>query len=270
MSRRMAVIEPEAFKASAQHALPVAAQAGGIGSPAIKLGWRLRLGLLMPSVNTVAEPQLAAMAPEGVSLHATRLKLTGSTPEEILAMADGVEAASLLLADVEPHRILFHCTATTTFDPGMPDRLEERITKTTGIPATVTSEALIAAFQALGARKLVMVTPCIRDVNEREVAFLRHHGLTVLREYGMGLPGGKAFARIEPAEWYRVVMEHRHEDADAYFISCAQVRSAEIIEMLEHDLQRPVVTSNQAAMWRCLRQSGIRDQVPGFGMLLRM
>ena len=64
-------------------------------------------------------------------------------------------------------------------------------------------------------------------------------------------------------------MEHRHEDADAYFISCAQVRAAEVIETLERDLQRPVVTSNQAAAWHCLRESGIRDKVAGFGTLFR-
>jgi maleate isomerase len=210
------------------------------------------------------------MLPDGVSVHTTRLKLTGSSPEELLGMTKNVEEASRLLADIEPNRILFHCTATTTFDVAMPGRLRERITAATGLPATVTSEALIAAFEALGVRKLVLVTPYIHEINEREVGFLGHHGISVLREFGCNLPGGKEFARVEPAEWYRVVMEHRHDDADAYFISCAQVRSAEIIDVLEHDLQRPVVTSNQAAIWHCLRQSGITDKVFGFGTLLQM
>jgi maleate isomerase len=242
---------------------------GHVGPPPeIRLGWRLRLGVLMPSVNTVAEPQLTAMLPPGVSIHATRLKLTGSTEEELLAMTENIEEASLLLADTEPHRILFHCTAVTTFDSGIVDRIRDRITRATGIPATVTSEALIAAFRALALRRLVMVTPYIKPVNEREVAFLKHHGLTVLREHGLGLPGGKEFATVEPAAWYRIVMAHRDDSADAYFLSCAQARNAEIIEVLEHDLGRPVITSNQAALWHCLRQSGLEDRVAGFGRLL--
>jgi maleate isomerase len=208
------------------------------------------------------------MVPPGVSLHATRLKLTGSTEEELLGMTENIEEASLLLADTEPHRILFHCTAVTTFDSNIVDRIRDRITRATGIPATVTSEALIAAFRALGARRLVMVTPYIEPVNEREVAFLTHHGLTVLREHGLGLPGGKEFATVEPAAWYRIVMAQRDDAADAYFLSCAQARNAEIIEVLEHDLGRPVVTSNQAALWHCLRQSGLDDRVAGFGRLL--
>src|ERR1700722_2806248 len=131
-------------------------------APAIPLGWRLRLGLLIPSVNTVAEPQLNAMLPMGVSLHTTRLKLTGSSDTELLAMLDGVEAAAALLADAEPQRILFHCTAVTAFDVGMIDRIRSRIAAATNIPIDVTSEALVAAFRALEARRVVMITPYIQ------------------------------------------------------------------------------------------------------------
>jgi maleate isomerase len=271
MDERAAPIEHPAFRSYLDNTAPLRPLNGPWrGVSPIKLGWRMRLGILLPSVNTVAEPQIQAMLPDGVSLHTTRLKLTGSTEEELLGMTNNVEDASRLLADLEPTRILFHCTATTTFDVGMPARLRERITAATGLPATITSEALVAAFRTLGARKLVLVTPYIRSVNEREVDFLQHHDISVLSEFGYGLPGGKEFSRVEPAEWYRLVMEHRHSDADAYFISCAQVRSAEIIDVLEHDLQRPVVTSNQAAVWHCLRESGIMDKVPGFGTLLQM
>lgn len=237
--------------------------------PTIPLGWRLRLGMMIPSVNTVAEPQLNAMLPVGVSLHTTRLKLTGSSEAELLAMTDRIEEAALLLADAEPQRILFHCTAVTTFEPAMAGRIRDRIVQATGIPADVTSEGLVAALRALGARRLVLITPYIAPVNEREAAFLRHHDFTVLTEFGLGLPGGKAFAAVEPAEWYRIAVQHRHPDADAYFLSCAQTRTAEIIETLEHDLGRPVVTSNTAALWHCLRQGGIRDAIEGFGTLLR-
>jgi len=257
-------------RAPQRQPVPVHPDSGKGPVPVIKLGWRMRLGILQPSVNTVAEPQIQAMLPEGVSLHATRLKLVGSSREDMMEMTKGVEEASLLLKDIDPHRILFHCTALTTYDLNLPRELCARITGATGIPATVTSDALIAAFETLGVRKLVMVTPYPRFVNEHETAFLNHYGIEVLREHGLDLPGGKAFGQIEPAAWYNLVMEHRHDDADAYFISCAQVRAAEVIETLERDLQRPVVTSNQAAAWHCLRQSGIRDAVSGFGTLMRM
>lgn len=245
-------------------------EAAGLAAfAAVQIGWRLRLGLLIPSVNTLGEPQFNAMLPPGVSVHVTRLKLTGSTEAELLGMTERVEEAAQLVADTEPQRILFHCTSVTTFDPGMPERLRNRIVRATGIPASVTAEALVAAFRALGACRVVMITPYIPAVNQREVAFLQHHGITVLREHGLGLATGREFAAVEPAEWYRLAMTCRHEDAQACFLSCAQTRTAEIIEALEHDLGMPVVTSNQAALWFCLRESGLRDCVGGFGRLLR-
>ncbi|HWL46707.1 MAG TPA: arylmalonate decarboxylase [Sphingomonadaceae bacterium] len=247
----------------------IAAGAPSFAQPVIPLGWRLRLGVLMPSVNTVSEPTLAAMLPPGVSLHCTRLKLVGSTDEEILGMMDGVEDASRLLADCKPDRILFHCTAVTTFEEGIDGRIRDRITGATGIAASVTSEALVAAFRALNARRVVMVTPYIDAVNRREIAFLAAHGIEVIASHGAGLPGGEAFATVEPAVWYRRTMELRDPAADAYFVSCAQTRTGEIIAALEHDLGKPVVTSNTAAFWYCLRQSGLGDVVPGFGRLFR-
>ena len=238
--------------------------------PMINIGWRLRIGMMIPSVNFVADPQIQMMLPQGVQLHTTRMKLVGSTDEELHDMVKDVDRCAELLADADPHRILFHCTAASTVSTEMGPKICARIKEVTGIPATDTAEALVAAFKALGVRKIVLVTPYPRNVNEHEVEFFGHFGITVLREHGLGLFGGREFARVEPAQWYRLVMQHRHEEADAYLISCAQVRAAEVIEVLEHDLQRPVLTSNNAVAWRCLRQSGISDRVEGFGTLLRI
>jgi maleate isomerase len=253
----------DAAAASAGRAVP------GEAAPVINLGWRLRLGIMQASVNTVAEPQMQAMVPPGVYLHTTRLKLVGSTDAEIVAMADKVEEAADLLADADVQRILFHCTATATYEADMSTSIAERITKATGVPAYATADCIVAALNAIGARRIVMATPYIRSVNEREVAYFAAKGIEVVHEFGLDLPGGRAFRRVEPAGWYRLLMEHRRDEADAYFISCANVRAAEVIDVLERDLQRPVITSNQASVWRLLRESGVRDSIRGFGALLK-
>ena len=239
------------------------------GSAARKVpyGWRFRLGMIVPSVNTEAEPQIGAMLPDGVTLHTTRLKMVEGPPETLLSFTDKIEEGASVLADAGVDRILFHCTAVTTHDPDMARRIRERIVQATGLPVSVTGEAVAAALGALGARKVVMVTPYLREVNEREAAFLRHHGVTVLGHHAQGLTYAREFRAIEPYGWYRMAIERKHAEADAYFLSCAQIRVAEIIEALEHDLGRPVVTSNQAALWHALRQGGIGDQFAGFGQL---
>jgi maleate isomerase len=239
-------------------------------APAIRHGSRLRIGMLLPAVNTEAEPQMDAMLPAGVTLHTTRLRMVESAaPAELLTMTERVEDGAKLLADAGVDRILFHCTAVTTFAPGLADSICERITKATGLPALATGDAVVAALNRLGAKKIVMVTPYLAEVNRNEVAFLGRHGISVLREYGSGLIYAKDFRTIEPQAWYRKAMEMRDDAADAYFLSCAQVRVGEIIAALERDLGRPVVTSNQAALWHALRESGVKDRVTGFGTLLQ-
>jgi maleate isomerase len=232
-----------------------------------RYGHRARLGMLLPSGNAAAEAQFNAMLPHGVSLHTTRLKLTGSSDEELLAMADRAEEGASLLADACVDLILFHCTAVTTWDAEMDRALPERITKATGVPATATSRALMAAFRALDVRKVVMVTPYIESINRREVAFLESHQISVLNAVGLNIPLARDMISVEPGEWYRLVRANAHTDADAYFISCTAVRSLEVIEDLERDLGRPVVTSNQVAAWHALRTMGLQDRPGGFGRL---
>ncbi|HUB98118.1 MAG TPA: hypothetical protein VL993_19495 [Stellaceae bacterium] len=233
----------------------------------VRFGSRLRLGMIIPSVNSEAEPQIAAMLPPAVTLHATRLKMVEDTPEQLLSFCDKVEEGAALLADAGVDRILFHCTAVTTHDPEIAGRIRERIVAATGRPVAVTSEAVVAALKALGARRIVMVTPYVAAVNRRETAYLAHFGIELLADHAEGLTYGRDFRAITPQSWLEKVLARRRDDAEAYFLSCAQIRVAEIIAPLEHALGRPVVTSNQAAAWHALRESGIADKVAGFGAL---
>ena len=182
-------------------------------------------------------------------------------------MTEKVEEGASLLADAVD-LVVFHCTAVSTFDPTMEDSLKRRIEQATGKPSMTTSEALICAFRTLGARRLVLITPYIKATNEREIAFLKYHGIEVLRDAGMDIADGGLMPSVEPGEWYRYTLAHQHPDADAYFLSCTAIRAAPVIAALERDLGKPVVTSNQAMAWHALRRSGVRDQIPGFGRLL--
>ncbi|SEQ28486.1 maleate isomerase [Faunimonas pinastri] len=237
--------------------------------PTIDYGDRLRMGIIVPSGNVVAEPQIHAMLPAGVSALFTRLALRGSSEAELQRMEAGVEDAARLLADARVDRIVFHCTAVTTFSPSSGPAIRERIGGATGIEGLVTSDALEAAFQALGTRRVVLLTPYIEAVHRREIAFLEHLGLHVAGEASLGIDTNDEMARLSPdtlADW---VLKHRHPDADAYFLSCTALRSAELIASLEDRLGRPVLTSNQVMVWHALREAGIKA-ADRWGQLMRL
>ena len=234
----------------------------------MRYGSRAKLGYLIPSVNLASECQFPAMAPEGVSLHFTRLKLVSANEDELRAMADGLELAVELLKDAGVTSITFHCTAVTTFAPGMDEQLIQRIKRASGLPATATGRAIVTALNTLKARKIVLITPYPMHVNLKEEAFLRANGFDVLTNWAEGISNGLEMFATEPHVWKRRTLEHRRPDADAYFISCAQIKSPEVVEELERELGRPVITSNTAAFWHSLRLSGVEDRIEGFGQLL--
>ena len=236
----------------------------------IAYGDRARLGVLVPSGNTVAEPELRAMLPPEVGLVVTRLPLRGSSEAELLAMAGSLETAAGLLADAQPDAIAFHCTAVTTFDPALAEDLRRRIEAATGLPALATSDALLAAVAALGGRRVLLVTPYIEAVHAREVAFLEANGVRVAGGSCMGIATNAEMARVAPsaiAAQARAALASA-PDADLCLVSCTAIRSGAVIDGLEAELGLPVVTSNQALAWHALRALGLREPVQGFGRLL--
>jgi maleate cis-trans isomerase len=241
-------------------------------SRAIDYGDRARLGVILPSGNTVAEPEIAAMLPPGVGFAATRLPLRGSSEPELLAMLDALEPATRLLADARPSAIAFHCTAVSTFAPAMAGDIRRRMQEAAGAARCLsTAEAILAALAALGARRVLLVTPYIEAVHAREIAWLEANGISVAGGDRMGIDTNAEMARIPPAE---IADRTRRaaagcHDADAVFISCTAIRSAGVIAALEAELGLPVLTSNQALAWHALRGVlGLRDRVAGFGRLL--
>ena len=235
----------------------------------MRYGARARIGMLLPSVNQAAEPQIGALLPEGVALHTTRMKLTSSREEHVREMISDVERSATLLADADVDLIVFHCTAASMFAPGFDDAIIDRIENATGRNATSTSKACLGAFKAFDVGKITLTTPYIQETNDREVAFLESHGIEVLSETGMGIAGdGAAMLAVEPEEWRRRVNAQDEPGSDAAFISCTAVRAIEAIESVEADIGKPAVTSNQAMLWHALRLLDIGDPVPGYGRLL--
>jgi maleate cis-trans isomerase len=242
------------------------------GAVTIDYGDRARIGLLVPSGNSVAEPEIHAMLPPGVTALVTRLELRGSSEAELTAMLAALEAASRLLADARPDLIGFHCTAVSTFAPERAGSIRARIEAAAGLPACTTADGILAALALLGARRVLLVTPYIEPVHVREVAWLAAHGVEVLGGSHLGVNTNAEMARIPPA----MIAEQASAatraapGAEACFISCTAIRSAGLVAPLEAELGIPVLTSNQVMAWHALRRLGIREAVQGYGQLMAL
>jgi maleate isomerase len=238
----------------------------------IDYGARARIGLMVPSGNAICEAELHAMLPPGVVALITRLELRGSSEAELSKMLNRLEEASCLLADARPDILGFHCTAVSTFAPDRAAEIPARITKASGLPAVTTADAILAALGALGAKRILLTTPYIAAVHEREIAFLAAHGCAVLGGDMMGINTNAEMAQIPPEAIAAQARDAARATpgADACFISCTAIRSAGVIEALEAELGMPVITSNQVMAWHVLRRLGLQDQPQGFGRLMAL
>lgn len=241
-----------------------------IDESAIGYGSRARIGVILPSGNRAAEPQFARMTPAGVTLHVTRLSLTGTSEEALLGMTRDVESAAGLLADTDPALILFHCTAVSTYNLTLERSIIQRIAAASGKPASATSQAITSALNALQAKRVVMLSPYPDGIHAKETAFLQANGFDVIRSANVPCASVTEMMAITPDQWRAHTQENRVADADAYLLSCTAVRTAEVVQSLETVLERPVITSNTSAMWHCLRTVGISDGVDGFGHLFSL
>jgi maleate isomerase len=84
----------------------------------------------------------------------------------------------------------------------------------------------------------------------------------------LNLDSDDHIGRITEQQLRQLVLQLDYQRADAIFVSCTAARSINVIEILERETGRPVLTSNQATFWHALRLGGIAAPRSGFGSLL--
>ncbi len=230
-----------------------------------------RIGILYPS-GGFTEEELYKMLPSSVSIHITRIPLKDAKYDTILHMADTVEDAAKLLADIKGLGVIgFDCTAGSFIrGKGYDQEIINRITHATGLPATTKTTAVIEGLKALGIRKMMLITNYTERMTKVEEAFLRDLGFEVLDHAFSGLDDLSKQVEIEPEQWYEMALKLKNPQADGYFLSCGGMRVVSVIEKLENQVGKPVITSNQAFLWQCLRKVGFFEPVQGFGRLMRL
>ena len=136
------------------------------------------------------------------------------------------------------------------------------------IAGTTTSTAVAEAVKAVGAKKVAFATPYIEDLNVLAKAYLESCGIEVLNTKGLGLLYDKDMDATPLEKIYELAKSVDVPEADAVLILFTGVRSVPIIEMLEKDLKKPVISAIQASMWYSLKTLGIdTNEVKGFGSL---
>ena len=229
---------------------------------------RAKLGFILMSTDLAAESDFFDIAPNDVAIHITRLKTDDHTTNETLSkhiefMAD---AASRIQPDTKPDVISYSCTSGSIVIGE--ENIKEEIKKGApyAIPMTLVT-GVVDALEELKVKNLVVGTPYLDEINTKEAEFLINKGFSVLNIQGLNLTKGIEFGTVTPEYWIKFALEINEAAADAIFLSCGGIRSTEVIDRIEQKVGKPVITSNQAQMWSCLRRAGVEDKILGFGEL---
>ena len=227
------------------------------------------VGLLVPSVNTVVEPEFNAAVPNGYAVHSARMRNTTADLDDAVAMLSHVERASDELGSANVDVVVFACTS-SSFVQGTEGeiRLRRMIERHGQTHAVTTSDAVRQALLALNARQVSMITPYTADLNALEVDFLQAAGITVLAEAGMSVVDAYSIAKVDPEVTFREALRTIDPKSDALFLSCTNLKTFEILEDLERRAGMPVISSNSAALWAALGALGFDDGIPHLGSLL--
>lgn len=238
-------------------------------------GWRAKIGLIVPPTNTVNEAEWNKWAPEGVSIHSTRMPLHTNTESEAgkKELHDDLKIAVSYLAQADVSVIAYGCTAGSMISPrhSLPDFMEE----ISGIPCVTTAASIADALEALNIKSIAIATPYHEALNQDEKLFFegQEFKVTDIKGLGYGAGGAEEYRSIHllsEEEIIELVVSVDSPDAEAIMVSCTDLPVMPLIHTLEEKLQKPVVTSNQSTFWACLRTAGITDPFENQGKLFEI
>ena len=211
-----------------------------------------RVGLLIPSSNTVMEIDFQAGLAQGVGVHTGRMFMEETTPEAEGTMLDVYAMpAAVAVATARPDVIVFGCTSAGALRGNEYDaEFCKRIEAETGIEVISVIRAVASAIRRRGGRRVGVVTPYVRELNDKIAESLEDtDDIEVVVIDGMGVTENFAIAEIAPGDIFDFARSTlAGHDIDLAFISCTNLHGIDVIANLEELLSVPVVTSNHAAL----------------------
>src|SRR3984885_4383224 len=237
------------------------------------LGWRAAIGLVVLATDQTMEHEFRALirAP-GVAFYESRaLNDNEITPETVRAIGPRIAPSlELILPSLKLDVVGFGCTsATMTLGE---DAVFAEIHKVRpGVACTTPVTGALAAFRALGAKGIGLLTPYSREINANLVKYFNGRGVDIAAVATFDRQDDREAARISVASIEAAAEKMAAAPGvDAIFVSCTSLRVAEAVAGIERRAGVPVTSSNHAMAWHCLRLAGIEDEAPEAGRLFEL
>lgn len=231
---------------------------------------RAKIGFVLLATEQTIESEMMQWAPPGVGIHFSR----ADNPDQITAaslagMVDSLAPAAAVLAPNAGLDVICYACTSGSVVMGEDTIVAELNKGNPDAVATTLVSGVFAALDALQAKRVVVATPYLDEVNQIEADYMIERGYEVLGITGLNITNDSDMVRVAPSYIRDFAISVDHSEADAIFVSCGALRTMEVIEEIEAATGKPCVASNQAMLWHCLRLAGIDDSITGLGQLCR-
>ncbi|MCF8467053.1 MAG: ectoine utilization protein EutA [Sneathiella sp.] len=228
-----------------------------------------RIGLIVLATDHTSERDFARLCdPDEVGVYVNRIEYENPTTPENLRLTGPrlTAAAALMLPGEDLDVIAFSCTAASVVlgDDAVAEYIHAAKPKAHCVTPV---NAAFAAFKALDIQRISILTPYSREVTDELAGYFSKNGPEVINADCLGFDDDREMARIKPESIVAAGERAIQTGAEALFISCTALRSLVCVEELERRIGKPVITSNQATIWRSLRLSGVNRPIQGYGRL---
>jgi maleate isomerase len=242
------------------------------------LGWRKKFGVIIPSTNTIVEPDFHQMNVPGVTPHMSRIHIRDQNLDSDEAFVRLLEQIRIEIQfaiervlTAEPDAMVMGMSAETFWD-GMEGNRQftQMISQWAGgLQVATGAEACEKALKLFDVKKIGVVTPYQPIGDKNVVKFFNDLGYDVAAIKGLRCPSAIAIAHVTEDALRNALMEVNKPDVDALVQVGTNLSMLRLADEAERWLNKPVIAINAATWWMALRSNGIEDKVYGAGRLLR-
>lgn len=233
---------------------------------------RYKLGVIALSSDMVTERDFNLMLPPGdeVMYYTARVHhYTPVTVENLRRMGPQLAEAAGQILPTTPFDVIAYSCTSGTVSIGYQEVVAQIQNGRPGVQVVTPITAAMAAFEKYGIKRISFMTPYTDDVNRTMVPFIEERGIEILNVAGFCQDDDQLMARLTPKAIHDAAVKITHPEADALFVSCTGIRTAETIDRIEQSIGKPAFCSNQCMIWQSLRLAGYDKPLNGFGRLLR-
>jgi len=232
-------------------------------------GWRGRIGLIIPSNNTLIEPELNLIVPNGISIHVARILTEGCDTESIDEMVKKTKRAALELSAGNMNIIVYCCLLTTLIKGiNWSYQFAENISKLTRCPLITAYDATVSGIKECKITNIGLVSAYSHNVQRLLIKNFKNEGIKTIKEFNIPINNIFKIPNINPIDVYKLTRKLSCKELQGVCIAGTDLPSFSIIETAESDLNVPVITTNQAILNAALKRIGLGFNINNYGKLL--